>query len=230
MLMSPDTDTIRYAAAALLDLLPAEAAVGTLRRVNSGGRGQRGPCRHGLVGGPSVGASAPVVRGGIVSRSALFERLGRAGRVTQVSAPAGSGKTFLLRSWIGAAGLEQCTAWVSVSREECDPQRFWVSVLDALRQTAAGSTLVRPLTAAPDLDGWAIVERLLAGLESLPDQVWLVIDDVHELRSAEALRQLELLLMRAPPHLRSVLVTRHDLRLGLHRLRLEGELSEIRTA
>ena len=171
-----------------------------------------------------------MVRGGIVSRSALFERLGQAGRVTQVSAPAGSGKTFLLRSWIGAAGLEQCTAWVSVSREERDPQRFWVSVLDALRQTAAGSTLVRPLTAAPDLDGWAIVERLLAGLESLPDQVWLVIDDVHELRSAEALRQLELLLMRAPPHLRSVLVTRHDLRLGLHRLRLEGALTEIRAA
>ena len=171
-----------------------------------------------------------MVRGGIVSRSALFERLGRAGRVTQVSAPAGSGKTFLLRSWIGAAGLEQCTAWVSVSREERDPQRFWVSVLDALRQTAAGSTLVRPLTAAPDLDGWAIVERLLAGLESLHDQVWLVIDDVHELRSAEALRQLELLLLRAPPHLRSVLVTRHDLRLGLHRLRLEGALTEIRAA
>jgi LuxR family maltose regulon positive regulatory protein len=236
MLMSPDTDTTRYAAAALLDLLPAEAAVGTLRRVNPGGRGLRGPCRHALVGGPSVGAPvpvgapAPVVRGGIVSRSALFERLGRAGRVTQVSAPAGSGKTFLLRSWIGAAGVEQCTAWVSVSREERDPQRFWVSVLDALRQTAAGSTLVRPLTAAPDLDGWAIVERLLAGLESLPDQVWLVIDDVHELRSAEALRQLELLLMRAPPHLRTVLVARHDLRLGLHRLRLEGELTEIRAA
>jgi LuxR family maltose regulon positive regulatory protein len=236
MFMSPDTDTTRYAAAALLDLLPAEAAVGTLRRVNPGGRGQRGPCRHALVGGPSVGAPVPAgtpvpaVRGGIVSRSALFERLGRAGRVTQVSAPAGSGKTFLLRSWIGAAGLEQCTAWVSVSREERDPQRFWVSVLDALRQTAAGATLVRPLTAAPDLDGWAIVERLLAGLESLPDQVWLVIDDVHELRSAEALRQLELLLMRAPPHLRSVLVTRHDLRLGLHRLRLEGELTEIRAA
>ena len=36
--------------------------------------------------------------------------------------------------------------------------------------------------------------------------------------------------MRAPPALRFVLVTRHDLRLGLHRLRLAGELTEIRTA
>ena len=150
----------------------------------------------------SVGAPVPAVRDGIVSRRALFERLGRAGRVTQVSAPAGSGKTFLLRSWIGAAGLAESTAWVSVQREERNPQRFWVSVLSALRQTAAGSTVVRPLTAAPDLDGWAVVERLLKDLESLHDQAWLVIDDVHELRSAEVLRQLELLLMRGPPELR----------------------------
>jgi hypothetical protein len=34
-----------------------------------------------------------------------------------------------------------------------------------------------------------------------------VVDDVHELGSAEALRQLELLLMRAPPELRFVLAT-----------------------
>src|SRR5262249_9969986 len=42
------------------------------------------------------------------------------------------------------------------------------------------------------------------------------------------LRQLELLMWRAPPGLRFVLATRHDVRLGLHRLRLEGELAEIR--
>jgi LuxR family transcriptional regulator, maltose regulon positive regulatory protein len=74
------------------------------------------------------------------------------------------------------------------------------------------------------------VERLLKDLTPLADRLWLVIDDMHELRSAQALAQLELLVMRAPPELRFVLATRHDLRLGLHRLRLEGELSEIRTA
>jgi LuxR family maltose regulon positive regulatory protein len=178
----------------------------------------------------TIGAPVPAGSGQIVSRPALFERLSRAGRVTQVSAPAGSGKTFLLRSWIGAAGLTESTAWVSVQGETRDPERFWVAVLNALRQTAAGSMLVRPLTAAPDLDGWAVVERLLADLESLEDRTWLVVDDVHELGSAEALRQLELLVMRAPPELRFVLATRHDLRLGLHRLRLEGELTEIRAA
>ena len=51
---------------------------------------------------------------------------------------------------------------------------------------------------------------------------------MHELGGDQVLRQLELLLMRAPNELRFVLVTRHDVRLGLHRLRLEGELAEIR--
>jgi LuxR family maltose regulon positive regulatory protein len=147
-----------------------------------------------------------------------------------MAAPPGSGKTLLLRSWLGEAGLAESAAWVSVGRDERDPQRLWLSVLDALGQTVPGSALVRPLTAAPDLNGWAIVERLLTDLAPLDQRLWLVIDDLHELGSDQARQQLELLVMRAPAKLRFVLATRHDVRLGLHRLRLEGELTEIRAA
>jgi LuxR family transcriptional regulator, maltose regulon positive regulatory protein len=171
----------------------------------------------------------PAVRSQIVSRAALVDRLAGAARVAQISAPAGSGKTVLLRSWICEAGLESNVALVSAHSEERDPQRFWISVADALRRTTPGSKLVRPLTAAPDLDGWAITERLLKDLAPLEERIWLAIDDLHELSSAE-LRQLELLVTRTPPELRFVLSARHDVRLGLHRLRLEGELSEIRAA
>ena len=164
----------------------------------------------------------------VVPRPALFDRLARAGRVTQLSAPAGSGKTLLVRSWIRQAGLAQSAAWVSVGREEHDPQQFWLSVLDALRATDAGSTLVRDVSAAPDLDVWRLVERSLEDLASLEDPLWLVIEGPHELRSNQAVQQLELFLRRAPEHLRIVLCTRRHLRLGLHRLRLEGALSDIR--
>src|SRR6266496_2916735 len=163
--------------------------------------------------GPAEGSDAAAGRvarpgaGGVVSRTGLFERLGASARVTVISAPPGSGKSVLLRSWIGEAGLMGSAGWVSVGRDDRDPQRFWLSVLGALRQTSAGSRLVRELTAAPDLDGWAVVERLLKDLAPLQDRLWLVLDDVHELGSAEARRRLE-----------------------LHRLRLEGELTEIRAA
>jgi LuxR family maltose regulon positive regulatory protein len=189
------------------------------------------PCLQATgISGKSAGDPVRVVSGGVVVRGELFERLNRAGRVTEVSGPAGSGKSVLLRSWIDEAAPAGHVAQVSVQDSDRDPRRFWALVVDALRDTAAGSTLVRPLAAAPDLDGWSVVERLLADLESLRDRIWLVIDDVHALGSAETLRQLELLLMRAPAGLRFVLATRHNLRLGLHRLRLEGELTEIRAA
>jgi LuxR family maltose regulon positive regulatory protein len=170
------------------------------------------------------------VTGTVVDRRALFDRLAGASRVTQITAQPGSGKTLLVRSWIGAVGNAERVGWVWVQRGERESERFWISVIEALGATAPGSTRVRGLTPAPDLDGWAIVERLLEDLGSLEDRVWLVIDDLHELGSTEALSQLELLLMRAPAQLRFVLLTRHDRRLGLHRLRLEGGLTEIRAA
>jgi LuxR family maltose regulon positive regulatory protein len=158
----------------------------------------------------------------------LFELVLTAGRVVHVSAPPGSGKTFLLRSWIAAEGLGERVAWVSVGRGERDAQAFWLSVLDSLRGTRIGAERVRELTGAPDLDGASVVRRLLEDLGSLDERLWLVIDDLHELQAQEAIHQVELLLGSAPPQLRLVLLTRRDLRLGLHRLRLEGELTEIR--
>jgi LuxR family transcriptional regulator, maltose regulon positive regulatory protein len=177
--------------------------------------------------GPAGESVSAAGAGRVVPRPALFERLEASARVTVVSGPPGSGKTVLLRSWVSGAGLTERAARVPVGRDDRDPQRFWLSVRESLHGTAPGSKLVQPLTAAPDLDGWEIVERLLTDLAPLDEPAWLVLDDVHEL-GQDTLRQLELLIMRAPPELRFVLATRHDVRLGLHRLRLEGELTEIR--
>ena len=205
----------------------------------STGAGGSSPCRRlgGMIGA-AVGQSArsptaddPVHlagSGGIVRRGELFERLAGAGRVTVVSAPVGSGKTFLLRSWIGEAGLSDSTAWVSAGRDEQDPGCFWISVQAALRSTPAGLGLIREVTPAPGLGTEAIVESLLEDLGKLEDQLWLVIDDAHQLEAGDTLRELALFAMRAPARLRLVVLTRRDLRLGLHRLRLEGELTEIR--
>jgi ATP/maltotriose-dependent transcriptional regulator MalT len=74
-------------------------------------------------------------------------------------------------------------------------------VLSALRQTVPGSELVRPLTAAPDSGGWAIVERLLTDLAPLPDQLWLVIDD---LSAPEIAGELSLSTSTVKTHMRNL--------------------------
>src|ERR1700741_4501841 len=105
------------------------------------------------VGSDAVaGGLAGPGAGGIVSRPRLFERLAASARVTVVSASPGSGKTVLLRSLISHPAAAGSVAWVTVRRGEQDQQRFWLSVLDALRRTTPGRALIQPLTAAPDLD------------------------------------------------------------------------------
>ena len=163
----------------------------------------------------------------LVLRDALFERLSapEGGGVVLVCAPAGSGKTMLLRSWIEAAGLQDRVGWVSVERGERDAQRFWLAVIDAL---AGAVSVVQPVAPAPTFGGRGVVDQLLSDLACLEEPAVLVIDDLHELGSADALSWLEVFLGRLPPALRVVLATREDPGLGLHRLRLAGQLTELR--
>src|SRR5450755_1736881 len=99
----------------------------------------------------------------LVQRDALFERLSapEGGGVVLVCAPAGSGKTMLLRSWIEAAGLADRGGWVSVERGEHDAQRFWLAVIDAL---AGAIRVVQPVDPAPTFGGQAVVDQLLSDL------------------------------------------------------------------
>ena len=163
----------------------------------------------------------------MVLRPVLFERLSGAapGTVTLVCAPAGSGKTVLLRSW--AAGIEEAVAWVTVERGERDAQRFWLHVIDALAD-AAGDDVIERVSPAPGFAGEALVERLLTQLEQLEEPVHLVIDELHELHSEDALAWLEILLAQPPAQVRVVLATREEPTLGLHRLRIADRLTEVR--
>ena len=127
-------------------------------------------------------------RGGCGCPSPAVRAARQHARVTVVSAPAGSGKTVLLRSWIGEAGLAGSAAWVSVGARSVIRSGSGCRCSTRCARRRPGRRWCGELTAAPDLDGWAIVERLLKDLAPLEDRFWLVIDDVHELGSAEALR------------------------------------------
>jgi len=98
-------------------------------------------------------------------------------------------------------------------------------VINAL---ADAGGVVQRVAAAPTFNGRAVVEQVLTDLESLEDPAVLVIDDLHELDSADALEWLEVFLTSLQWGLRVVLATREDPRLGLHRLRLSGQLTELR--
>ena len=162
---------------------------------------------------------------GLINRGDLLAALDRAaaGRVTIISAPAGSGKTSLLRAW--ADHQPRRLAVVQVPRDQQDAQQFWLALRDAVRQAAGNG---EPSAATPEFNARAMVGRVLTELGDIRGDITLVIDDLHELSSAEALAQLTDLLTNLPPHAHAILAARRDLRLGLHQLRLAGDLAEIR--
>jgi LuxR family maltose regulon positive regulatory protein len=150
--------------------------------------------------------------------------------VTIISAPAGSGKTSLLRAWANHPDREHRIAFVSVRRDEEAVQQFWLALLNAVRHASDTTGETEPPTAAPDLNVRTLVDRVLCELADPVSRITVVIDDLHELNAPEALASLTQLLTNLPPGGHAILVTRRDLPLRLHRLRLAGELAEIRAA
>jgi len=166
----------------------------------------------------------------LIARGDLVATLDRAvaTKVTIISAPAGSGKTSLLRVWADRTDRAHRIAFVSVRRDEHDTQLFWLALLNAVRHASGTTSDTEPPTVAPDFDVRTLVDRVLSELADLSGRIIVVIDDLHELNSPDALAQLTHLLTNLPPNGHAILTTRRDLQLGLHQLRLAGELAEIR--
>ncbi|HYX57789.1 MAG TPA: LuxR C-terminal-related transcriptional regulator [Streptosporangiaceae bacterium] len=165
---------------------------------------------------------------GLIGRHDLVAALDRAAgkKVTVISAPAGSGKTSLLHEWAERAGQQRRIAFMSVPPGQYDAQLFWLALLGAVRAATGGA---EPPPATPGFNSQAMVDKVRSELAAA-SPFGLIIDDLHELSSAEAVRQLTALLTSLPPGVHAVVATRRDLPLHLHQLRLAGELAEIRAA
>ena len=170
------------------------------------------------------------VGSGLLEREELLQSVDRAvtKQITVVSAPPGSGKTSLLRAWADRSTDIRRVAFVSVDRDEQDAQRFWSAVLDALPSPTASVGPEMRSAVSAGVEGDQLVDVVRSQLAELLEPVVLIIDDLHELRSAEALAQLERLLAALPSAAHLVLSSRRDPPTRLHQLRLVDEVAEIR--
>jgi LuxR family maltose regulon positive regulatory protein len=174
----------------------------------------------------------PRPRPNVVLRPRLLERLneGLHRKLTLISAPAGFGKTTLVSEWL--AGCERPAAWLSLDEGENDPTRFLMYLVAALQTIAANigegvlSVLQSPQPPPPE----AMLTALLNDITTISDHFVLVLDDYHALDAKSVDHALTYLVEHLPPQMHLVIATREDPPLPLARLRVGGQLTELRVA
>jgi len=167
----------------------------------------------------------------LIERPRLLAALDRtlSARVVLVTAPAGYGKSVLLRDWTTRRS-GSATAWLDLDHRDNDATRFWRRTIEAIDSagTPVPDSIVRGLGAGRLGELQSAVEALNELLESDKEPLVAVFDDFHLIRSPLALESFEYFRDTAPDNLGIVLVGRHDPQLGVARLRLLDELVEIR--
>ncbi len=170
----------------------------------------------------------PRVTSPLVDRPRLRARLdSHPGRLVLVSAPAGFGKTVLVADWLSLR--EVPTAWFSLDRLDNDPSRFCAHLSAAVGSLEVpgadrAAALIAGL-APPDL---ALPPALLDALAEMGSDPVIVLDDLHELESPGVLAVIEGLVRLAGHGPRLLMLTRVDPPFATGRLRVSGELLELR--
>ena len=172
----------------------------------------------------------PGLRQQTVERKRLYDLLreGRTLPLTLVVAPAGWGKSTIVADWL--ARDDVTAGWVSLDGGDNDPKRFWRYLLLAADQagSAAGAIALRRLDAAGSDVLRDVHPAFVNELASAQAPLVLVLDDYHLVTSAQVHATVATLLDRCPPQLHLMLITRADPPLPLSRLRVRGDLGELR--
>jgi LuxR family maltose regulon positive regulatory protein len=195
----------------------------------------------------------PPTRPELIPRPHLIERLneglwqgdGFGRKLTLVTAPAGHGKTTLVSNWLLEIGdrlllgnwkLDNAQSsqspsilWYSIDPEDNTLETFFACLAAATQElTGTGESLTTRLSLPQSIPPKACVAAWLNDVMLIAAPFILVLEDFHLVTSSEIHQALAYLLDRMPPDMHLVMISRADPLLPLARLRVRGEMREIR--
>lgn len=185
----------------------------------------------------------PTTRTKLVSRPRLIELINRGlnRKLTLISAPAGYGKTTLITEWVEqlrSAGptdtvRKNIVAWLSLDESDNDLGRFLTYFIAALKhadgiETNLGNGAMSMLHSPQPAPTKSILTALINEIAEISSRVILILDDYHLIASPSIDDAINFFLEYLPPQFHLVISTRVDPNLPLSRLRVNGELNELR--
>lgn len=178
----------------------------------------------------------PSPRRRLLPRARLTDQLrsggGEGPRLVLVAAPAGFGKTTLLAQWLAAEKFQRRVAWLALDPGDADLRLFLTHLVAAIQTTQpdVGVEALALLEAAGRTPTNAVLVSLINDLELLAGPMVVALDDYHVIEGAAVHEAVMFFLDNLPPHVTLAMTTRADPPLPLSRLRVRGELVEVRAA
>ncbi len=172
----------------------------------------------------------PELRPELISRPRLVGRLDEAlrSKLTVLSAPAGYGKTTLICQSLSNYRIP--VGWVSLDKGDNDPSRFWFYCIQALStlDENIGRAALELIKSSHSLNLEAIITLIINEVSKLDKEIILVFDDFHVIENESVCESFSFLVNNLPSKVHTVITTRADPPLSLSRLRVQGELTELR--
>jgi LuxR family maltose regulon positive regulatory protein len=166
----------------------------------------------------------------LVTRPRLYERLDEGVRckLTLISAPTGFGKSTLVTGWLSER--DQHIAWLSLDQGDNDPVRFWSYLIAAIQtiHQEIGVEALQIVSALQMRNTEPVAISLINDISQISHDLILVLDDYHLIETEQIHVGFSYLLDHQPPNLHIILITRLDPSISLARLRVHGQLIEIR--
>ncbi|MCQ3980066.1 MAG: helix-turn-helix transcriptional regulator, partial [Anaerolineae bacterium] len=174
----------------------------------------------------------PPLRRDFVPRQRLTVKLNHIleSKLTLITAPAGFGKTTLIREWVEPYGHP--IAWLSLDERDNSPARFLLYLIHAFRQIepALGSEALGLLNSIhlPQLS--TVLTHLTNDLAATPTPRIIILDDYHLIEDQTIHQAMDFLLAHGPAHTHLVIASRSQPPLSLARLRGQAQLLELNSA
>jgi LuxR family maltose regulon positive regulatory protein len=180
---------------------------------------------------PATKFYIPTARSDLLPRPRLVRKLaeGLAGPLVLISAPTGFGKTTLLAEWHHSPeGRGFLLAWLSLETEDNDPHRFLSCLITALGSLQP-DLLAKAETLLALIQPKAVLTELVNRLSRVAVPFALVLEDYHLIDAGAVHDAAAFLVSHMPPNVHLIISSCLDPPLPLSRLRVRGELTEIRT-
>lgn len=171
----------------------------------------------------------PKVNNKIINRDKILNKLDKtlSKKLTILSAPAGSGKTTAVISWIYSRNLSDNIVWISLDERDDNLAAFWNCLATAMGNLPNNKCEEMNFDTNQDFSIDETIDVLLNSVSMVDRDLVFIIDDFHFIKNKDILMGIKYFIDNIPDNIHFIINSRKKSSINLAKLRINREVTEI---